>query len=681
MKKLIALMLTVVMALSVCVFTAVAEEPSITATVTDGSVEIPEDLSKLIDGQDGSTATAFSDASLLAFENTGFTHTDGVDAAVSATVEFVYDLGEVKSLNGVFMNFFKDTNSMVAVPTVHFYVSVDGKDYYHMNAASAVNGDSAEELKTVSLATPDNRVAVTARYIKAVATFKNGWIFASEIGYKLNQNEAAREGSVDPAGPYPYVDSNSGSYGVGVYTTPGSYDLSQATDVNKFSNAQIVIATYDAAKDAYVIRYDKVNPWPDGHTDVITLADGEILLAVNTGGTVPATFEGDSNATSTLKWLLRGMKEGDYVVLDTDASTVSFYPSTHKFASAEPDEPDVPEVKGTIAYSYHYAGGASVIITSDLGATVGEVCQKSAKGEVKNHGYWDFATCEWDDTAKAYVVTDISLGGDGVDHTNYPITDKGFVLGAHSDETSLKPFIRSLKVGDKVYTNVNTDNLTYDQALTGAYVTNKAFEGSHVYDPYAKLLGTFNEQPAYTLVVGGPEEGYKAGEKITVTVSLKDVTDKLSLFDFKLFYDATKVTPVVKNNKDTSNQEMEAFIVAPTTWEIINSLDEEAGCYCIGISDVAGTSPIGDGELDIQIEFTVNADTTGDILFYIRHDFEDNNAAFNDLSEVAGNGSYAVVSPYVEPEVPPTGDYGMIALAVLAVIAMFGSAIVIKSRR
>lgn len=672
MKKLIALMLTVLMALSVCVFTTAAAEPKITATVTDGSVEIPADLSKLIDGNDGTTATAFSDASLLAFKNTGFTHTDGVDHAVSATVEFVYDLGEVKSLKGLFMNFFKDTNSMVAVPTVHFYVSVDGKDYYHMNAASAVNGDSADELKTVSLATPVNRAVVTARYIKAVSTFKNGWFFASEIGY------VAEEGGTAPEGPYPYVDSNSGSYGVGVYTTPGSYDLSQATDVNKFSNAQIVVATYDAAKGAYVIRYDKVNPWPGGHTDVITLADGEILIAVNTGGTIPATFEGDSNATSSLKWLLRGMKEGDYVVLDTDASTVSFYPSTHKFAS---DEPEVPEVKGTIAYSYHYAGGASVIITSDLGATVGEVCQKSAKGEVKNHGYWDFATCEWDDTAKAYVVTDISLGGDGVDHTDYPITDKGFVLGAHSDETSLKPFIRSLKVGDKVYTNVNIDNLTYDQALTDAYVSNKAFEGSHVFDPYAKLLGTPNVDPAYTLVVGGPEDGYKAGEKITVTVSLKDVTDKLSLFDFKLFYDATKVTPVVKNNAETSNKEMEAFIVAPTTWEIINSLDETTGCYNIAISDVAGKTPIGNDELEIKIEFTVNADTEGDILFYIRHEFEDNNAAFNDLSEVAGNGSYVTVSPYVEPVVPPTGDLGMFAIVVLAIVALFGSAIVIKSRK
>lgn len=672
MKKLIALMLTVLMALSVCVFTTAAAEPKITATVTDGSVEIPADLSKLIDGQDGMAATAFSDASLLAFENTGFAHTDGVDAALSATVEFVYDLGEVKSLKGLFMNFFKDTNSMVAVPSVHFYVSVDGKDYYHMNAASAVNGDSADELKTVSLATPVNRAVVTARYIKAVATFKNGWFFASEIGYD------AEEGGTAPEGPYPYVDSNSGSYGVGVYTTPGSYDLSQATDVNKFSNAQIVVATYDAAKGAYVIRYDKVNPWPGGHTDVIALADGEILIAVNTGGTIPATFEGDSNATSSLKWLLRGMKEGDYVVLDTDASTVSFYPSTHKFASAEPE---VPEVKGTIAYSYHYAGGASVIITSDLGATVGEVCQKSAKGEVKNHGYWDFATCEWDDTAKAYVVTDISLGGDGVDHTDYPITDKGFVLGAHSDETSLKPFIRSLKVGDKVYTNVNIDNLTYDQALTDAYVSNKAFEGSHVFDPYAKLLGTPNVDPAYTLVVGGPEDGYKAGEKITVTVSLKDVTDKLSLFDFKLFYDATKVTPVVKNNAETSNKEMEAFIVAPTTWEIINSLDETTGCYNIAISDVAGKTPIGNDELEIKIEFTVNADTEGDILFYIRHEFEDNNAAFNDLSEVAGNGSYVTVSPYVEPVVPPTGDLGMFAIVVLAIVALFGSAIVIKSRK
>ncbi len=673
MKKLIALMLTVLMALSVCVFTTAAAEPKITATVTDGSVEIPADLSKLIDGNDGMAATAFSDASLLAFKNTGFAHTEGVDAAVSATVEFVYDLGEVKSLKGLFMNFFKDTNSMVAVPSVHFYVSVDGKDYYHFNGGNAVAAKAdAAETATASLASDATRAVVSVRYIKAVATFKNGWFFASELGY------VAEDGGVDPAGPYDYNEGTTVNTGIGIITAAGEYKLNTLEEGLKFKNAHILVAEKDTATDAYKVIFNHTNAWPDGHVDadknelVVKLTEGQILVVTNTGGTVA------SDAFAIPKFIQRGLTIGDYVVLDTDAKKISFYPSTHKFAS---DEPEVPEVKGTIAYSYHYAGGASVIITSDLGATVGEVCQKSAKGEVKNHGYWDFATCEWDDAAKAYVVTDISLGGDGVDHTDYPITDKGFVLGAHSDETSLKPFIRSLKVGDKVYTNVNIDNLTYDQALTDAYVSNKAFEGSHVFDPYAKLLGTPHVDPAYTLVVGGPEDGYKAGEKITVTVSLKDVTDKLSLFDFKLFYDATKVTPVVKNNAETSNKEMEAFIVAPTTWEIINSLDETTGCYNIAISDVAGKTPIGNDELEIKIEFTVNADTEGDILFYIRHDFEDNNAAFNDLSETAGNGSYVLVSPYVEPVVPPTGDLGMFAIVVLAIVALFGSAIVIKSRK
>lgn len=673
MKKLIALMLTVLMALSVCVFTTAAAEPKITATVTDGSVEIPADLSKLIDGNDGMAATAFSDASLLAFKNTGFAHTEGVDAAVSATVEFVYDLGEVKSLKGLFMNFFKDTNSMVAVPSVHFYVSVDGKDYYHFNGGNAVAAKAdAAETATASLASDATRAVVSVRYIKAVATFKNGWFFASELGY------VAEDGGVDPAGPYDYNEGTTVNTGIGIITAAGEYKLNTLEEGLKFKNAHILVAEKDTATDAYKVIFNHTNAWPDGHVDadknelVVKLTEGQILVVTNTGGTVA------SDAFAIPKFIQRGLTIGDYVVLDTDAKKISFYPSTHKFAS---DEPEVPEVKGTIAYSYHYAGGASVIITSDLGATVGEVCQKSAKGEVKNHGYWDFATCEWDDAAKAYVVTDISLGGDGVDHTDYPITDKGFVLGAHSDETSLKPFIRSLKVGDKVYTNVNIDNLTYDQALTDAYVSNKAFEGSHVFDPYAKLLGTPHVDPAYTLVVGGPEDGYKAGEKITVTVSLKDVTDKLSLFDFKLFYDATKVTPVVKNNAETSNKEMEAFIVAPTTWEIINSLDETTGCYNIAISDVAGKTPIGNDEFEIKIEFTVNADTEGDILFYIRHDFEDNNAAFNDLSETAGNGSYVLVSPYVEPVVPPTGDLGMFAIVVLAIVALFGSAIVIKSRK
>lgn len=670
MKKLIALMLTVVMALSVCVFTVTAEEPSITATVTNGSVEIPEDLSKLIDGNDGMDATAFGHSTLLGFKNTGFAHAEGVDAAVEATVEFVYDLGEIKSLKGVFMNFFKDSNSMITVPSVNFYVSVDGKDYYEMNALGALNGDSAAETATVSLASQATRANVAVRYIKAVATFKNGWIFASEIGYVASEN------GMNPAGPYTYVADSTVDPGIGLITAAGSYDLSinDKDAGGLFKNAQIVIATFDATVGAYKIRFNKCNPWPGGHAETVTLADNEIMLAVNTGGTLAGN---ENDIYSGAKWILRGMKEGDYVAVDTEAGTVSFYPSTHTFENGS-TEPEEPELKSSIGYSYYYAAKASVIITSNLGSTVGEVCKNSAKGEVKNHAYWDFATCEWDNTAKAFIVTDISLGGADVDHTDYPITDKGFVLGAHSDNAEMTAFIRALKVGDAVYTNVDIDNLTYDQALTGAYVTTKAFEGSYEVDVYGKLLGKANEDPQYTLVVGAPEEGYKPGEKITVTVSLKDVVNKLSLLDFKLYYDATKVTPVVKNNIDTNNQEMEAFVVSPSTWDIINNLDEENSCYCIRLSDVAGTSAIGDGELDIKIEFTVNADAQGELVFYIANDENRNSAALNDLTEIVGAGSYVVVDEYV---LPPTGDYGMIALAVLAVIALFGSAIVIKSRR
>lgn len=89
-KRIIALVLVAFMVAACMAVGVSAAEPKVTVNVLTGSVEVSADaLAKLADGNRAADATAFSDANLVGFKNTGFTHTDGVDAAVEATVEII----------------------------------------------------------------------------------------------------------------------------------------------------------------------------------------------------------------------------------------------------------------------------------------------------------------------------------------------------------------------------------------------------------------------------------------------------------------------------------------------------------------------------------------------------------------------------------------------------------------
>ena len=307
----------------------------VSANVTVGTLAYDESaLAKLFDGNAAAGATAFSDAGFVSFENKGFSHGDGVDAAVEAAVELVRDLGSVQAISKITLNAFKDSNSMIALPEVKFYVSIDGVNYYEINSGNPVKAaDDAAEVATAALTADfSTRIAVNARYVKAVATFKNGWIFLSELGVT-----AATEGNYveNPGVGYAYTEHSVPNPGIGIFdSTDGELDLSlnDGETGKLFRNAQLIKAKYDADKGAYVVIYSKVNPWPDGHTGTETLGEGEILLAISTGGNV-----GADNNFSGCKWIARGLTEGDYLVLDN--GTVSFYPANGQLPGAEDDPP------------------------------------------------------------------------------------------------------------------------------------------------------------------------------------------------------------------------------------------------------------------------------------------------------------------------------------------------------
>ena len=332
-KRIIALALVAFMTVACMAIGVSAAASGVTARVLDGKIEIPaaDKLAKLVDGNRAADATEYGDANLVGFRNTGFTHEDGEGAAVEATVEFVVDLGEEKVISGVYMDCFKDTNCMIAVPSVLFYASADGVDYYCLNnEGKATAKTDAEECKTVSLASDSTRAAVKARYVKAVATFKNGWIFVSEIGVSEPTTEQAAEAQ-NLKGSYAYLDGAIEGKSIGLFdSADGELDLATSLD-GMFKNCQIVIGKYDASVKAYKISRNTVNPWPNGNEGTVSLAKDEILLAISTGGNLA-----DGVTYSTAKWIARGLGEGWFVV--NDNATVDFYPAAHTFEKAPADE-------------------------------------------------------------------------------------------------------------------------------------------------------------------------------------------------------------------------------------------------------------------------------------------------------------------------------------------------------
>ena len=383
-KRIIALVLVAFMVAACMAVGVSAADPKVTVNVLTGSVEVSADaLAKLADGNRAADAAAFSDANLVGFKNAGFNHDDGVDAAVEATVEIIADLGEEKAVSGVYLDCFKDTNDMIAVPSVLFYVSADGVDYYCLNnEAKASAKDDAEELKVVTLANDSTRAAVKARFIKAVATFKNGWIFVSEIGINEPTAEQAAEAQT-LTGSYEFADGIVEGKGIGLFdAADGEIDLAQSGEGKQLKNCQIIIGKYDTAAKAYKITRNTVNPWPNGNEGTVTLAEDEVMLAIATGGNLA-----DGVTYSTAKWIARGLGEGWFVINDT---TVDFYPASHTFAfgptpwdvvvvdpseepskeepSEEPSKPAEPTTKNAAAGKSYVVEGASADSYLDNGS-------------------------------------------------------------------------------------------------------------------------------------------------------------------------------------------------------------------------------------------------------------------------------------------------------------------------
>lgn len=306
----------------------------VTVNVLEGSSAsyTPSKLYLLSDGAAAEDATAFSDARYMSIQNTGFVH--GQEDPVDATVEFVRDLGEIKHVTGAKLSLFVDEASMIGAPTlVKFYGSADGDCWYELNAGGKI-AIAEDDKKEIALTLDFSKRAVfDLQYVKAVVTIDYGWIFASEFDV-VTVAEPEAGSNTNPAGPYAF-DWNTTDGVIGVYTPDnqpeGGFVLSEPLT----KNAQLIKLKATDVAGKYDITFNLCNPWPDGHSGTMTLAEDELLVVLNTGGNLGTGKTLDIK--SSAKWAARGLTTdntddglgcGDFVVLDF--YDIYFFPATHK---------------------------------------------------------------------------------------------------------------------------------------------------------------------------------------------------------------------------------------------------------------------------------------------------------------------------------------------------------------
>ena len=238
-------------------------------------------------------------------------------------------------------------------------------------------------------------------------------------------------------------------------------------------------------------------------------------------------------------------------------------------------------------------------------------------------------------------------------------------------------------------------------------------------DELKEFVGEAAADAKFDLEINAPET-YKAGDEITVTVTVKNITAEngLHVVNFNLYYDEEKL--VLTNDLDEEEDNRLLCIDdadLPSKWEnftkVNNDFDpanaegtevkalNDGVIYASALTDkdTASTAIKEDGAVVFTFTFTAVEDAEGDIGIAIPNAEVEgalNNAA--GAEKYAGNGGYAIIADAAADdttsdagstesdssdaeEVVPGDASSMIVFAIIALVAIAGSAVVIKTRR
>ncbi len=190
------------------------------------------------------------------------------------------------------------------------------------------------------------------------------------------------------------------------------------------------------------------------------------------------------------------------------------------------------------------------------------------------------------------------------------------------------------------------------------------------------MMGEAPADPAFTVTLA-TKDGWEAGEKLVVTATvdvLKDGVD-LSQILFNLYYDAADVEIVLP-------EELGAIITTGAeSWKEEDTLftlkaDGDYGVIeCAPATTVEADVLKKGTQLVMTFEFTVKDEAEGLINFQLSNNGLVGYSWDLDAAEAVGAGSSLAVVNADE-----LGDTGIYAIAALAIVALIGTAIVIKKR-
>ena len=252
-------------------------------------------------------------------------------SAADAKTENVLDLGSVKTIVGA--TFTPDNSGLTSV---EFLGSVDGDNYFRLNAEASVAVKDGSAVLDLNMAGEKHRAFVNVRYIKVTGDDVSGTIVPNEIESEFGLN---------PAGPYTAAGLNDTGYGIAFFTAadaPDGFGLN-AQDVFtsnekaiKLNSAMITIAK-KVDTGVFQILWNDCNGWsaetgaahmnsPEGvdgvdyRNEKVYLAADQVLMVVMSSGAYETK---NDEQYSTAKWIIRGMGIGDY--LRYNDGTVEYY--------------------------------------------------------------------------------------------------------------------------------------------------------------------------------------------------------------------------------------------------------------------------------------------------------------------------------------------------------------------
>ena len=293
----------------------------------------------------------------------------------------------------------------------------------------------------------------------------------------------------------------------------------------------------------------------------------------------------------------------------------------------------------------------------------------------------------------------------------YTFTGIDFEKGFGASDAKVEKYVPSVDES-------NGDESTGDES-TGDESTGD--EDASVEDLMKEALGTAFADAKLDYVIDAPET-YKAGDEITVTVTVKNITAEtgVHIVEFALYYDNEKLLLTNDLDEDDNNA-LVCFEELPSKWENFSRVNNDDGAN----SEDGTVLPLNDGKIicsvltdnpaekfavkeDDVLVFTFNFkvldDAEGDIGLVIPHAEAEGAINTDTGADVyKANGDYAVIAEATtEPDVsePETSDpavsepetsgsedtkpgdaSSMIIFAILAIVALAGSAVVIKNRK